>query len=84
MHGRHYLRNGVIDAGLTLSASQKTQIMQEVGLDISNDLFTAGYWYGIEMPDANVRAQRGSPIVSVLYCYAGNIQRLDCSVTTVI
>lgn len=78
------LRNGVIDAGLTLSASQKTQIMQEVGLDISNDLFTAGYWYGIEMPDANVRAQRGSPIVSVLYCYAGNIQRLDCSVTTVI
>lgn len=55
------LRNGVIDPGLDLSESQRAQIMQEVGQDITGALFTKGYWYNIEMPAANVRAERGSP-----------------------
>lgn len=78
------LRNGVIDTGLNLSQSQKTQIMQEVGKDISLPLITNGYWYEINMPDANVRAQRGSPTVSVYYCYAGSVQKLEAAVSTVI
>ena len=60
------------------------QIMQEVGQDISTTLFTKGYWYGIEMPSANVRAERGSPIVSIFYCYAGAIQRITAEVTSII
>lgn len=78
------LRNGVIDPGLDLSESQRAQIMQEVGQDISTTLFTKGYWYGIEMPSANVRAERGSPIVSIFYCYAGAIQRITAEVTSII
>ena len=34
------LRNGVIDPGLDLSESQRVQIMQEVGQDITTTLFT--------------------------------------------
>lgn len=78
------LRNGVIDPGLDLSESQRVQIMQEVGQDITTTLFTKGYWYGIEMPSANVRAERGSPIVSIFYCYAGAIQRITAEVTSII
>lgn len=78
------LRNGVIDTGLELSQSQKTQILQEVGTDISNSLYTNGYWYSVAMPDANVRVQRGSPIVSVYYGYAGSVQRLEIPVTAVL
>lgn len=78
------LRNGVIDEGLALSESQRVQIMQEVGQDISTTLFTKGYWFGIEMPSANVRAERGSPVISLYYCYAGAVQRLACEVVSVI
>lgn len=77
-------RSGVIDAGLALSNSQKQQILQEVGQDISQALFTKGYWYGVTMPDANVRAQRGSPEISLYYCYAGSVQKLDVTATTVL
>lgn len=78
------LRNGVIDPGLDLSESQRVQILQEVGDDISTTLFTKGYWYGIEMPSANVRAQRGSPVITLYYCYAGGIQRADIEAVAVI
>lgn len=78
------LRNGVIDKGLSLAESQRVQIMQEVGQDISTTLFTKGYWVGIEMPSANVRAERGSPVVSIYYAYAGAIQRISAEIVSVI
>lgn len=76
-------RVGVIDTGLKLSDSQKAQLMQETGEDISDALFSAGYWYRIDAPEANVRANRDSPDMALYYAYAGSCQRvaLPCSVT---
>lgn len=78
------LNNGVIDTGMQLDESQKSQIMQELGTDISTRLFTNGFYYQIEMPAANVRADRGSPVVSCYYAYAGSVQALNVEVVSVL
>lgn len=78
------LNNGVIDTGMQLDESQKAQIMQELGTDISTRLFTNGFYYQIEMPAANVRADRGSPVVSCYYAYAGSVQALNVEVVSVL
>lgn len=78
------LRNGVIDNEMEFSQSQKTQVLQEVGTDITNSLYTKGYWYRVQMPDANVRVQRGSPNLSLYYGYAGSIQKIELPVTAVL
>lgn len=75
---------GVIDEGVKLSDAQKAQIAQEVGEDISDTLFSNGYWFGIEDPAANVRAERGSPTVSLYFAYAGSVQKLEMPVTAVL
>ena len=75
---------GVIDEGVKLSDAQKAQITQEVGEDISDTLFSNGYWFGIEDPASNVRAERGSPSVSLYYTYAGSVQKLEMPVTAVL
>ncbi len=75
---------GVIDTGLALSDSQKAQITQEVGQDISNELFTNGYYLQVDDPEASVRAQRGSPVMSLYVTYAGSVQKIEMPVTAVI
>lgn len=72
------LNVGVIDTGLDLNESQKTQIIQETGsTDAPNDIFTRGYWYSIQLPDANERATtRKYAVVTLYYSYAGSIQGL--------
>ena len=75
---------GVIDTGLALSDSQKAQITQEVGQDISNELFTNGYYLQVDDPEANVRAQRGSPVMSLYITYAGSVQKIAMPVTATI
>lgn len=72
---------GVIDTGLALSDSQKSQITQEVGEDISDTLYSNGYFLQIEDPEANVRAERGTPVMSLYFTYAGSTQKIDMPVT---
>ena len=72
---------GVIDTGLELSDSQKAQITQEVGEDISTELYTNGYYLQVDDPEATVRAQRGSPVMSLIYCSAGSVQKIEMPVT---
>ena len=76
-------KNGIIDVGLALSQSQKAQIANEAGQDISDYLYSQGYWYTIEDPDASVRAQRGTPVIGLWYCYAGSIQRIEMPLTQI-
>lgn len=81
------LENGVIDTGLELNASQQAQIMQEAGeygTTAVQAITSKGYWLKVSMPDAATRADRGAPQVTVIYAYAGSVQRLDCLVETVI
>lgn len=75
---------GVIDEGLALSNSQKAQIMQEFGKDITKDLVSNGYVLEITDPEANVRAKRGSPVMNLVYCYAGSVQKVELPVTCVL
>lgn len=81
------LTNGVIDTGLELNESQKSQIMQETGDDgeqVIRDLSAKGYWLGVTLPDAAGRANRESPVVTIYYAYAGSVQSLSAEVTAVI
>jgi hypothetical protein len=71
------INNGVAVKGVVLSESQKTQIMAELGFDISDALFAAGFYNYIVSPTAAVRAERGSPIVRFYYNDGGVIQKID-------
>lgn len=75
---------GVIDTGLALSDAQKAQITQEIGQDISNELFANGYFLQILDPESNVRAERGSPVMNLYITYAGSVQRVSMPVTAVL
>lgn len=76
---------GVIDTGLRLSNAQKAQILQETGSStVLSDLENNGYWLQVEAPEANVRAQRGSPTMNLLVTYAGSVQKIELPITCVL
>lgn len=76
--------NGVIDTRLSLSESQKAQIINEVGYDISKELETNGYFIQIDDPGASVRVNRESPTVSLYYTYGGSVHRIDLASTAIL
>lgn len=76
---------GVIDEGIALSESQKAQIMQELGdSEAPDDIETNGFYLQIEDPEANVRAERGTPVMNLYYAYAGSVQKVEMPVTAVL
>ena len=78
------LRNGTIDAGVTLSESQKAQLIQEAGEDISEELFTNGFVIRIDDPGASIRVNRESPTISLWYTYGGGVNRLEIASTAIL
>lgn len=78
------LNNGVIDAGVSLSESQKAQIYNETGKDLSTELYTKGYAILVEDAGAAVRVGRQSPNISVYYTYGGSINKIDVASTAVL
>lgn len=74
-------RNGVIDPGVTLSESQKTEIIREAGLDITSNLQTDGYYLLVRDAGAHVRQTRDSPECSLWYAYGGSVNRIEMSST---
>ena len=75
------VKNGCIDTGVVLSESQKAQVTNEAGLDISNELWINGYYIQVEDAGAQVRVIRDSPNVSVWYTYAGSVNRVTVAST---
>lgn len=75
------VKNGCIDTGVVLSESQKAQVTNEAGLDISNELWINGYYIQVEDAGAQVRVTRDSPNVSVWYTYAGSVNRVTVAST---
>ena len=77
------LRNGCIDAGLSLSEAQKAQFLNETGLNdqalsvLEND----GYFLSIKDAGPSSRPNRDSPTIYCYYCYAGSVHRLDIPAT---
>lgn len=77
-------RNGVIDTGMQLSNAQIAQVASEAGLDISQELQANGYYLQVEDAGPSVRTNRESPNLSLWYCYAGSVQRVQLSSTLLI
>lgn len=78
------VNNGVIDPGLALSESQKAQVMNETGKDLSTELFTKGYAILVEDAGASVRVGRQSPNISVYYTYGGSVHKVDVASTVIV
>ena len=76
--------NGVIDPGVTLSESQKAQIYNETGKDLTTELWTQGYAIHVEDAGSAVRVGRNSPNISVYYTYGGSVNRIEVASTAVL
>lgn len=78
------LNAGLIVPGVTLSAEQISQVNREAGLDISEALYTQG-WY-LQIPDANTAARiaRGPLRPNFWYCDGGSIQTIQGTSTTIL
>ena len=76
--------NAAIEPGIKLSERQKSEVMNEAGLDISQELWTQGYYIQVLDPGAAVRAQRGSPVVSIWYTYGGAVQKIEVASTAIL
>lgn len=73
--------NGVITTGITLSASQKIALMNEAGVDISDTLYSQGYFMQVKDSTATARQNRDTPIANLWYCDGGSIQKLTLNST---
>lgn len=76
--------NATIETGIVLSERQRSEVMNEAGIDISSELWTQGYYIQVLDPGSSVRAQRGSPIVSIWYTYGGAIQKIEVASTAIL
>ena len=75
---------GFIREGVKMSEAQKAQVAQEAGLDISGALETQGWYLQILDPTAQVRAERGTPVVNFWYMDGGSIQRIQGTSTVLL
>lgn len=81
---------GIIDTGVALSESQKSQIAREAGRDISSELFNDGVVIQVgydpddtsdDSTEASVRMERQSPPVNIWLTYGGSVHRLTPTIT---
>lgn len=77
-------KNGVIDAGVSLSESQKAELYREAGQDISGYLEDNGYYLQVEDAGASVRVNRESPNISLWYTYGGSVNKLEIASTLIL
>ena len=75
---------GFIRSGVKLSEAQKAQVNTEAGLDISGSLQTQGWYLQILDPTAQVRAERGTPVVNFWYMDGGSIQKIQGTSTVLL
>lgn len=78
------LNFGAIRTGVVLSSTQVLALNQAVGQDVSNIIFSLGYYLQILDPGATVRQERGSPIVNFYYTDGGSIQKLTMNSTDIL
>lgn len=71
------LNAGVIQPGVTLSNSQRAQVNTAAGANIADTLQTSGYYLQILDADPVVRANRGSPPMTLWYTDGGSIQNIE-------
>jgi len=70
------LNFGAIRTGISMSNSQKAQVNQAAGLDVSTIIEQQGYYLQILDPGAQVRGLRGTPTISFFYTDGGAVQKI--------
>lgn len=70
------LNFGSIRAGVVMSESQKAQVNQAAGRDVSTTIEQQGYYLQILDPGAQVRGLRGTPVVNFWYTDGGAVQKI--------
>ena len=70
------LNFGAIRTGISMSASQKAQVNQAAGLDVSTTIEQQGYYLQILDPGAQVRGNRGTPVINFWYTDGGAVQKI--------
>ena len=68
---------GAIRAGVALSESQKAQIQNALGVDVSRTIEAQGYYLQIADATAATRSERQSPPMTLYYTDGGSIHRLN-------
>lgn len=71
------LNFGAIRAGVVMSAQQKAIVNQAAGLDVSTIIEQQGYFLQILDPGAQVRGNRGTPVVNFFFTDGGAVQRIQ-------
>ena len=71
------LNFGSIRTGITMSASQKAQVNQAAGQDVSTIIEQQGYYLQILDPGAQVRGDRGTPVINFWYTDGGAVQKIN-------
>ena len=78
------INNGVIDLGVSLSQTQKAELMREAGVDITTELYNSGYYLQIVDAPAATRQARESPACNFWYTYGGSVHRLNLPSTAIV
>lgn len=68
---------GAIRTGVVLSESQKAQIRNALGRDVSGTILAKGYVLQIDPATASIRADRRSPSMTLFYADGGSVHRLN-------
>lgn len=71
------LNFGSIRTGVTLSQSQKAQVNQAAGRDVSTIIEQQGFYLQILDPGAQVRGNRGTPVINFWYTDGGAVQKIN-------
>lgn len=70
------LNFGGIRSGIAMSAQQKAIVNQAAGLDVSSIIEQTGYYLQILDPGAQVRGNRGTPVINFWYTDGGAVQKI--------
>ena len=70
------LNFGSIRAGVVLSEAQKAQVNRAAGVDAATIIQEQGYYLQILDPGAQVRANRGTPVITLWYTDGGAVQKI--------
>ncbi len=73
------LNFGSIRTGITLSESQKAQVNQAAGRNVASTIEQQGYYLQILDPGAQVRGNRGTPVINFWYTDGGSVQKISLS-----
>jgi hypothetical protein len=71
------LNFGGIQTGINLSLSQKSQLAYQAGQDVSNIVENTGYYMQVLDPGAQVRGNRGTPVINLWYTDGGSVQQIS-------